>query len=324
MTTASHALFGTASDYLTRDVPTSDPQSTAGDLRRSLVGRRFTVVDDIALLEDDRVVGLLRIEDLLAAADDVPVGELMDPDPPIVGEGVDQEVVAWRAVDRAESCLVVVDDTGRFLGLIPPHRLLGVLLREHDEDMARIGGFIHDVESARFASEESVARRFWHRLPWLLIGLLGVFVSAGIMGRYQEALASNVVLAFFLPGIVYMADAVGTQTETLVIRGLSVGVRMRRVVRRELYTGLLVGLVVAVVFVPAGILVWGDVRVAFAVAFSLFAACSTATVVAMALPAAFQRVGADPAFGSGPLATVIQDILSILIYLAVSSALVVS
>jgi len=70
----------------------------------------------------------------------------------------------------------------------------------------------------------------------------------------------DVVLAFFLPGIVYMADAVGTQTETLVVRGLSVGVPIAEVLKRELLTGLLVGVPITAVFVPLAIWRWGEVR----------------------------------------------------------------
>lgn len=142
------------------------------------------------------------------------------------------------------------------------------------------------------------------------------------MGAFEQKLAANVVLAFFVPGIVYMADAVGTQTETLLIRGLSVGVPIRNVVRRELLTGLLVGSGLSLAFFPIAVWVWGAPDVALAVSISLFAACSTATLVAMLLPWVLSRIGKDPAFGGGPLATVIQDLLSILIYLATATVVV--
>jgi magnesium transporter len=218
--------------------------------------------------------------------------------------------------------MAVVDDDGRFLGLIPPYRLLGVLLREHDEDMARLGGFLAGSESARVTSVESVRRRVWHRLPWLLIGLVGALLAAVIVGRFEEQLSENVLLALFIPGIVYMADAVGTQTETLLIRGLSVGVGIGRVAVRELLTGLIVGAILSAVFLVVGLLAWDDPDVIVAVALAIFAACAVATGVAMALPTLFHAMGIDPAFGSGPLATVIQDLLSILIYFMIASAIV--
>jgi magnesium transporter len=231
-------------------------------------------------------------------------------------------VAAWKAVQHGESSLAVVDEDGRFLGLVPPRRLLAVLLTEHGEDMARLGGYLHDTEAARTASQEPVARRFWHRLPWLLVGLAGAFVAASVVDGFESELRDNVTLAFFMPGIVYLADAVGTQTETLVIRGLSVGVGIRQVVWREVVTGLMVGIALALAFFPVGLLLWGQADVALAVSLSLFAASSFATTVAMALPFLIHRFGGDPAFGSGPLATVIQDILSIVVYLGIAVAIV--
>jgi magnesium transporter len=276
----------------------------------------------VAVVEGDRLVGLVRMVDLVAAEDDDRVADLMDADPPRIGPGTDQEVAAWRAVRHHEGTMAVVDDDGRFLGLIPPYRLLGVLLREHDEDMARLGGFLAGSESARVTSVESVRRRVWHRLPWLLIGLVGALLAAVIVGRFEEQLSENVLLALFIPGIVYMADAVGTQTETLLIRGLSVGVGIGRVAVRELLTGLIVGAILSAVFIVVGLLAWDDPDVIVAVALAIFAACAVATGVAMALPTLFHAMGIDPAFGSGPLATVIQDLLSILIYFTIASAIV--
>jgi magnesium transporter len=320
--TSPARVFETALEHLTARVPIATPAARADAIRRSLVGRRFDTVAEIAICEGDRLVGLVNIEDLLAAPDHTPATEMMDAEPPVVGPGVDQEVAAWRAVRHGESSLAVVDADGRFLGLIPPRQLVAVLLWEHDEDMARLGGFMHDVSSARTASEEPVARRLVHRLPWLVVGLIGAFLAATIVEAFEEELKGRVILAFFVPGVVYMADAVGTQTEALVIRGLSVGVPIGRVVRRELLTGLLVGIALALLFFPAALWRWGQADVALAVALALLAACSIATLVAMALPWAFHRLGTDPAFGSGPLATVVQDLLSILLYFVIGVSLV--
>jgi magnesium transporter len=123
-------------------------------------------------------------------------------------------------------------------------------------------------------------------------------------------------------GVVYLADAVGTQTETVVVRGLSVGVAIKQVIWRELLTGVLMGVALALVAFPIVYWRWGAGDIALGVSLSLLAACSTATIAAMALPWGFDRCGVDPALGSGPLATVIQDLLSIVIYFAIVTALV--
>jgi magnesium transporter len=311
---------GTASHYVSRAVPVVRPTERAGDVRRVLTGRRFDCVDDIAVCEGTRLLGLIRIEDVLAAPSEATAASLMDADPPVVAPGTDQEHAAWKAVRHGESSLAVVDAEQRFVGLIPPHRMLGVLLWEHDEDMARLGGFLRRTEAARSASEEPVLRRYWHRLPWLLLGLGGSLVAGAIVRLFEEDLLRHVLLAAFLPGIVYMADAVGTQTETLVIRGLSLGVPIARVLARELVTGVLVGVTVAAAFLGVATVLWNDAAVVMAVTLALLAACSAATVVGIALPYVFDRFGWDPAFGSGPVATVVQDVLSIALYFAIAAA----
>jgi len=313
--------YETAAEHVCHRVPIASPEARAGEVRRALEGRTFDSATHVAVLDGERLVGVLTIETLLRAPEDAVVGGVMDPEPPVVAPGVDQEIAAWRAVQHDESALAVVDERGRFLGFIPPHRLLAVLLHEHDEDMARLGGFLAGASSARAASQEPVARRYWHRLPWLLVGLAGAAVAAEIVGAFEARLQAQVMLAFFIPGIVYLADAVGTQTETVVIRGLSVGVGIGQVVWRELSTGFLVGVSLALVFLPIAIWRWNDSHLAIAVSLSLFAACSVASAVAMALPWMFHRLGRDPAFGSGPLATVAQDLLSIVIYLGIATTL---
>ena len=304
-------------------VPIADPDTTVGNLRRSLCGTRFDSAAHVVACRGGRLEGLARIEDVLAADATARLRDVMDADPPVLGPGTDEEVAAWKAVRHGESALALVDEVGRFVGLIPPRRIVEVLLAEHDEDLARLGGYLASTSSARHATEEAVMPRLAHRLPWLLFGLVGAIAAAGIVGAYEDQLARNVLLAFFVPGIVYMADAVGTQTEALVIRGLSVGVPIHRIVRRELLTGLLIGVALAAAFVPIGLLLWGETDVVVAVSVALLAACSTATVVAMALPWALSRLGTDPAFGSGPVATVVQDLLSLLVYFWVASLIVV-
>lgn len=312
--------FEIASEHAVREVPIVAPSDHAGDARRALAERTFECASHIVVVYNGQFLGVLTIEDLLAAPADALMEDLMDRDAPVVAPGTDQEVAAWRAVQHRESALSVVDEAGRFAGLIPPHRLLAVLLSEHEEDLSRLGGFLKSTTAARETSEEPVKRRFRHRVPWLLVGLGGALLAADIVGWFEGQLEHKVLLAFFIPGIVYLADAVGTQTETVVVRGLSVGVAMRRMLWPELLAGFAIGAALAVVAGPVVWWRWGDPDVALSVGLALFAACSTATLAAMTLPWLLDSFGADPAFGSGPLATVIQDLLSILIYFAVATA----
>ena len=319
-------LPGSIEQHLVTQVPMCTPTTTAGELCRSLVGASYVSAADVAVCEvladgSQRLVGLIPLATVLAADPATRAGDLMDGDPPVVAPGLSQEKGAWKATRHGESSLAVVDGEGRFRGLVPPSRLLAVLLAEHDEDLARLGGVLSSSASARHALDEPLSARLWHRLPWLLVGLLGSALAALLVRGFEADLEADVRLAFFVPGVVYMADAVGTQTEALVIRGLSVGVPVRRVVRLESLTGLLVGLALGAVALPVVGLVLGSWPLALTVALSLLAACTVATAVAMSLPWLMSATGRDPAFGSGPLATVLQDLLSLVIYFAVAATL---
>ena len=310
--------LGLAREHATHRVPTARAKQTVDEVRSSLAGQSFESASDVAVLDGDELTGLLPIERLLAVDGDALVEEVMDADPPTAAPDTDREAVAWEMINRGESSVAIVDSQGDFIGLVPPNRMLNVLMTEHDEDVARLGGYLASTDRARQAAEERVTRRLWHRLPWLLVGLVGAIASAGIIGAFEQELDSNVLLAFFIPGVVYMSAAIGTQTQTVLIRGFAVGVSLRHVLRRELISGALLSLAISAVFLPVAAGGWGDTDVALGVTLALFASSIAATLVAIALPWGFQRAGADPAFGSGPLATVIQDLVTIGIYFAVA------
>jgi magnesium transporter len=311
-----------AIDYAVSAVPTAAPADSVDEVRLGLRGRSFDAVPDVVVLEAGRAVGILSLEELLEADDGRPIGELMTPDPATVGADASQEAAAHAMVRSGSRSLVVADADGSFIGLVPAGRMLGVLLAEHDQDLAQLGGYLAGTNRARTAATEPVTRRLWHRLPWLLLGVVGAMGSVLIMGAFDAELEANVIVAFFVPAIVYMAGAVGTQTVTVLVRALAVGTTTRAMIRRELITGAIVGGIVGACFFVFVALIWDDIEVAVAVGVAMLATCAIATLVAMVLPAIFQRFGRDPAFGSGPLVTVIQDISSILVYLAITAAIV--
>ena len=303
------------------NVPQAHPAARAGETVASFAGKAFENATELAVVDGARLVGLVPIERLLAAPTATPVGELAD-EPPTVPPDADLEPAARQAARAGARTIAVVDEDGRFLGIVPPQDLISILEREHEEDLARLGGFLSRARIARTAADETLGRRLWHRLPWLALGLAGAMGSAVIVGWFEDELREEVLLALFIPAVVYMADAVGTQTETLVIRGLAAGIPIREVFLRELATGLITGAMIGAAFFPFALVVWDDGAVAASVAIALAVSCSIATLVAMVLPYVLSRLGRDPAYGSGPLATVIQDLLSVIVYFTVASALV--
>lgn len=266
----------------------------------------------------DQLVGALPIRRLFALDGAITLREAMDSAFPRIGPAADQETAASLALHHRVDALPVVDHDGKLLGVMPSQALLQALRREHVEDLHVLAGIRREAAQARHAIEDPPMRGARHRLPWLLFGLGGGAVATAAMATFEATLEKTVAVAFFVPALVYLADAIGTQSEAIAVRGLSLTrAGIGRLLSVELRTGMLIGVTLgALAFLPIW-LAFGNVRLAAAVSVSIFVAGTIAAAIGLGLPWLFARRGLDPAYGSGPVATVIQDILSILVYFAV-------
>jgi magnesium transporter len=314
----------TAGHHVATRVLSAEPTARVDEVIARLRGGELDSVDPIYVVDTEgKLLGGIPLLDLLRAPDQRPVGELVDIAVPRVASHHDQEYVAAEALEHGATCVAVVDDQGRLLGAVPPRTLLQILRREHVEDLHRLAGILRENGWAQGALEASPVRRARHRLPWLVVGLGGSMLAAFVMSRFEHALEDHLAIAFFVPAIVYLADAIGTQTEAIVVRGLSLSrLSLRHLLADEIRTGLIIGLTLGALALPLVALVFGEPRLAIAVAASIVVAGALATSIGLLLPWLFQRAGSDPALGSGPVATILQDVLSLLIYFAIVSIVV--
>jgi len=298
------------------------PHETAGAVLARLAHDKPASVELVLVVNGQgELKGVVPLGRLFAAAAATPLKEILDRKFPRVTADADQERAASAALHHGADALPVVDDEGRALGVMPAQALLQVLRREHVEDLHRLAGIQREAAQARHAIEDPPLRRVRHRLPWLLVGLAGSALATAAMASFESTLRETIAVAFFVPAIVYLADAIGTQTEAIAVRRLSLTrAGIARLFAGELRTGALLGAILGLAsFLPVW-LVFGDPRLAAAVATAILAAGTMAAGLGLALPWWIARSGRDPAFGSGPLATVIQDILSLLVYLGVVRA----
>ena len=298
------------------------PDEIAADVLARLAREKPASVELLCVVEDDgRLAGALPIARLFALPDDVRVGEAMDASFPRVAPDADQEAAASLALHRGVDVLPVVDAAGRLLGVMPSRALLHVLRREHVEDLHVLAGIRRETAEARHAIEDPPLRRARHRLPWLLVGLAGAMMATAAMAGFESTLQANVAVAFFVPALVYLADAIGTQSETIAVRGLSLTRSgIAHLLASELRTGMLIGATLGLLSYLPIFLAFGDARLAAAVSSGIFFAGSVAAAIGLLFPWLLARLGRDPAYGSGPIATVLQDILSLLVYFAVLRA----
>ena len=158
------------------------------------------------------------------------------------------------------------------------------------------------------------------RVPWLVLGLFGGAVTAVFVSRFEKVISENIALAFFLPLIVYMSDAVGTQTEAIYVRNLvREKIRLRSYVIKETSLGIVLGLAFGILLGLFAFFWLGDSSVAFTVGLAMAVNVAVAPIIALLIAVFFHKEHTDPAVGAGPSTTVIQDFVSLFIYFAISS-----
>jgi magnesium transporter len=310
-TAGSHALI---------NVPTVTENATCGDALALLKGGTYDYSERVYLLTNDRrLKGWMRVSELFSLREDEKLLGLMNTSWPVVLPDADQEHLASVAIEYDSAAVPVVDEEQRFLGVVPARAIIRILRDEHIEDLHRMSGITRQIGFAQESETELPVTRARHRLPWLVMGLVGSMLATYLMTSFEGMLRAHIALAFFIPGIVYLADAIGTQSETIAIRGLSLHrLSFREMVLREVKTGVIIGLVLSLIYFPFSWAMFNDLHLAWTVSMAILIAGGIATTVGILLPSLLSSFRIDPAFGSGPIGTIIQDILSMLTYFLVA------
>lgn len=162
-----------------------------------------------------------------------------------------------------------------------------------------------------------------HRLPWLVIGLFGGILASGVVNFFEEIIKKNLILAAFIPLLVYMSDAVGTQMESFAIRDLAIHkqINLVKYTLKHLLVTAIIGSILAILLGAFTLLFYTDLRLSLALSIAMFISICSSVLTGIILPVFFRKENQDPANASGPVATIVQDLLSILIYFTIASAL---
>jgi magnesium transporter len=321
----THAGSESADRYLVDRVATTARQDTVEAVLNKLPGKTFDSIDAIYILDETgHLEGVVRLGDLFSFPSTATMGEIMTRQFPVAHTTDDREHVAGLSVRSKLAAIPVVDRDDRFLGVVPAEEIVAILRHEHIEDLHRLAGIQRETDRSLHALEDPPVRRARARLPWLLVGLAGSIVATFVMTQFEQILSSQVKVSFFVPGIIYLADAIGTQTEAIAVRGLSFNHNsLKQLLAGELVTGMLIGLCLGILSFPLVLLGFGDFRLAWAVALAILTAGTMATSVGLFFPWCLHQIGQDPAFGSGPVATIIQDVVSLLVYFVIVQWLIV-
>ncbi|MBC8142404.1 MAG: magnesium transporter, partial [Armatimonadetes bacterium] len=272
----------------------------------------------------EKLVGVISLRDLVRAAPNARIAQVMTPEPITVTVDTDQEIVAQTIGKYDFSAIPVLDRNGSLVGIVTVDDVVDVLVEEQTEDALKQGGVGTDALNLPYFSVP-IWRVVRSRVPWLAMLFVASLLTTVVLDENQSELNKVPALSFFFTLLVGTGGNAGAQTVSTVIRAMSVGeVRGRdalRVLWKELGNGFLLGALLAVIaFIRAYTL---EKRLDFSlvVALTVWAICAWSNVLASMIPLAAQRFKIDPALVSSPLITTLVDTTGLFIYLMIARAI---
>ncbi|MDP3697778.1 MAG: CBS domain-containing protein [Candidatus Taylorbacteria bacterium] len=315
----------TVGQIMTNKVPTVSDNATVGDVEALLIkeAANFETINYVYLLDaDKKLKGVISLKELFRSPKIKLAKDLMPEKVISIHVHTNQERAALLALKHNLKALPVVDKENHFLGVLTSDNILKILDSEAVENILRFGGVTHFGTYDNILNI-SIFTALKHRLPWLIIGLFGGLLTAGLVGSFKEVISQHIILAAFIPLIVYMADSVSTQMEAFMIRDLAIepDLKFFKYFFRQFLIVIIIAVVTSVGLYGVNLMTTQDHTVNLILSVALFIAVISSVSTGLIIPYIFGKLSLDPANASGPIGTIIQDFLSVFIYFTVAARL---
>ena len=294
-------------------------------------GKVSETIDVIYVINNDGIfLDDIRIRDIILAAPDKTVSDLMDGRTIVLYSDEDQEIASGVFKMNNRVALPVVSRSMKLLGIVTIDDILWVAEEEYSEDMQKIGGT--EALDAPYL-DTPILKLFRKRVVWLIVLFLGELITASVMEHFEAELAKAVVLALFIPLIISSGGNSGSQASTLVIQALAIGdITISDwwiIMKREIISGLLLGTVLGIIGYTR-VLVWHSIvpevygphyqLIGLVLGITLLGIVLWGTLCGSMLPLLLKRLGADPAVSSAPFVATLVDITGLILYFSVAFA----
>lgn len=270
---------------------------------------------------DDRLRGTLPLKKLITHPSVSKIKNVMETDPVAVKTDMPLDEVAIDFEKYDLVAMPVVDSIGRLVGHITVDDVMDRVRESSERDYQLASGLSQDVES-----DDTIWQQTRARLPWLLIGILGGIGNSLILGNFEQGFATNPAMALFIPMIGGTGGNVGIQSSAIVVQGLANGSLDLKDTGRQLFkevgVGLVNGLIISLIVFLYNVFSlspWNPTTLA--VSLSLMAVALFASIFGTFVPLTLERFKIDPALATGPFISITNDIIGMLIYMLISSAL---
>jgi len=314
-----------AGSMMTTDVFTLNQNITCGEALKTLQGQEETEMVFYIYLTDNekRLTGVASLRTLATSQTHIEMNEIMVKRVHSVRPETDQEEVAKIVAQYNYLAVPVIDDYDILLGIVTVDDVVDVIREEATEDFLQMAGAGKDREILLKSSWENAKARF----PWLFASWMGGIIAAIVIGVYEPMLNNTMALAAFIPIIIGMGGNIGTQSSTIIVRGMATG-RIDtggelKVLLKELQVGFILGLLYGVLlglfakfkFIDA------DPLLGLVVGLSICSSMIIAVTVGSTIPLLLRKLDIDPAIATGPFVTTSIDILGVLLYFLIAAYL---
>ena len=272
------------------------------------------------VLERRKLIGIVSAKDLMTMNDDTVISEIMETEIISATTHTDQEEVAQLFSKYGLLAIPILDTGGLMVGIVTVDDAMDVMVEEATEDITIIAA-MSPSEKSYF--ETSVFSHAKNRIVWLLVLMLSASITGAIITRYEDAFSAIPLLVSFIPMLMDTGGNCGSQSSTLIIRGLALNeIRFRdifKVIFKEFRIALIVSVVLAFANGLRIFLVYHDMKLAVVIGLSLIATVILSKLIGCVLPLAAKKVHLDPAIMAAPLITTLVDTCSIIIYFSIAT-----
>jgi len=282
---------------------------------------KFDTIDYVYVIDKNRVLrGVISIKKVFCSKPTVRVENVMDKKLIVAHRDTNQRKVVYLALTNGIKAVPIVDDEKRILGIVPYDDILKIFNREFQKEIFSSGGISARVGDEYTTIKSTASVMIKSRLPWLILGVFGGTVAASVISGFEEILSQVLALAAFIPVLVYMSDAVGTQSEALIIRSIALEPKLPigSYVLREFKIAAALALICGILISIVAAVGWANSYLGIVVGFSMFFSIIVAVLISTLLPLGFRKLNSDPAIATGPFATMISDIATLTIYFTVA------
>ncbi len=279
---------------------------------------KYHTIDHIYAVDKNQdLSGMISIQNLFKYERNIKINEFMKKDLISVSTHTQIEKAAQIAL-KHNLKQIPVTKSKKLIGIIPPKEILSTINKSLKTDIFHLAG-VHKshLEYETNPDDTPIISSLKNRLPWLIIGLFGAIIMAAFISNFEETLAKYLIIAAFIPTIVYISGALSSQTLIIFIRDLAVmgkGLNFKNYFFKQIITSIMLSFFMGVALFLLVTLFWSLPYIALVIAIATFVSLIATNFISMLIAILIKRFKFDPALGSGPIATVIADISSVVIY----------